>query len=69
MTTGAVLRRGPWPAVVLEALPAHGWAGLLERAARLDGRGWADWCDGHAASRFADLIAGSSRSGAAPEPS
>ena len=68
-TTGAVLRRGPWPAVVLEALPEHGWAGLLERAARLDGRGWADWCDGHAASRFADLIAGSSRLGAAPEPS
>jgi hypothetical protein len=55
-TTAAVLRRGPWPAVVLDRLPADGWAALLERAARLDGRGWVDWCDGHAADRFADLL-------------
>jgi hypothetical protein len=56
MTTAAVLRGGPWPAVVVDRLPTDGWAALLDRAARMDGRAWADWCDGHAASRFADLL-------------
>jgi len=51
-----VLRRRPWPAVVVDRLPADGWAALLDRAARLDGRAWAGWCDGGAAARFADLL-------------
>jgi hypothetical protein len=55
-TTGGVLRRGPWPAVVVDRLPADGWAALLDRAVRLDGRAWAGWCDGGAAARFADLL-------------
>lgn len=55
-TTGSVLRDGPWPALVVDVLPTDGWGDLLERAAALDGRAWADWCDGRAADRFADLL-------------
>jgi hypothetical protein len=62
VTTAAVLRRGPWPAVVVDRLPTDGWAALLDRAALLDGRAWADWCDGRAASRFADLLVAGARS-------
>jgi hypothetical protein len=44
--TAAVLRTGPWPV-----------ADDLEDAATLDGAGWAAWCDGGAAARFAQLVA------------
>jgi len=54
--TADVLARGPWPAVVADAWPGRDWAGLLDRAAALDGVGWADWCDGRAAERFAAVV-------------
>ena len=57
LTTGEVLRSG-WPAVVLDRWPEEGWPELLDRAAALDGSRWAEWCDGHAADRFADVVAG-----------
>ena len=57
VTTGQVLRSG-WPAVVVDRWPEEGWAELLESAAALDGSRWAEWCDGHAADRFADVVAG-----------
>lgn len=57
-TTGRVLADGSWPALVEPALPADGWAGRLERCAALDPAGWARWCDGGAADRFADVVAG-----------
>jgi hypothetical protein len=56
--TGAVLAEGPWPAVVLDALPADGWPELLARAAVLDGAGWRSWNDGGSAARAAAVIAG-----------
>ena len=47
-----------WPAVVRPAWTAAGeWAGVLDRAAALDPRRWAEWCDGMAADRFAGLWA------------
>lgn len=52
--TGSVLAAG-WPAVVCPRWPQTDWAVLLDRAAALDGGGWARWCDGHAGERFADL--------------
>lgn len=55
-TTAAVLADGGWPVVVEPTWPAGGWAVRLERAAALDGTRWSAWCDGKAASRFADLV-------------
>lgn len=55
LATARVLADG-WPAVVREHWPADGWPALLAEAAALDGSGWADWCDGAAADRFADLV-------------
>lgn len=54
-TTGDVLRDG-WPAVVLDRWPDLGWPDLLEQARGLDGEQWAEWCDGRAADRFADVV-------------
>ncbi|MFC5009740.1 glycosyltransferase [Nocardioides plantarum] len=55
-TTGSVLREGGWPAVVLDAWPTDDEA--LEKAAVLDGRDWAGWCDGRAVDRFAEVVLG-----------
>jgi predicted glycosyltransferase len=57
-TTASALAAGPWPALVLPAFPETGWPDLLERAAALDGSRWDRWCDGLAARRFADAVAG-----------
>ncbi len=56
--TARVLATGGWPAVVEPTLPADGWAERLERCAALDATTWARWCDGGAADRFADVVAG-----------
>ncbi len=57
-TTAALLAQGDWPAVVLPRVPDDGWPEVLRRAASLDGGGWARWCDGRAAERFAQVVAG-----------
>ena len=56
--TARVLATGGWPAVVEPTLPADRWAERLERCAALDATTWARWCDGGAADRFADVVAG-----------
>ncbi len=53
-TTGAELRAGGWPVVVLDSWPTDDEA--LEKAATLDGGAWAGWCDGHAVERYADVV-------------
>ncbi|WP_027862301.1 glycosyltransferase [Marmoricola sp. URHB0036] len=57
VTTAAALADGPWPAVVLPRFAERGWTEVLDRAAELDGMGWARWCDGRAAQRFAQVVA------------
>ena len=59
--TARVLADGTWPAVVESELPAEGWAERLERCAAIDAAGWARWCDGGSADRFADVVAGVAR--------
>lgn len=54
--SASVLRRRPWPALVLDSWPGHGWPDLLERAACEDGSAWSLWCDGHEAARVADVV-------------
>ena len=56
-STGRVLASGPWPALVRAAWPSSGWSSLLDDARALDGSAWETWCDGHAASRFASVLA------------
>ena len=58
--TAAALSDG-WPAVVVDEVPDRGWADLLDEAARLDGRGWARWCDGGAPRRVAEVVASVAR--------
>jgi hypothetical protein len=55
--TAAVLGDG-WPAVVVDTVPDLGWRDLLHEALFLDGHGWADWCDGDAPGRIAEVVAG-----------
>lgn len=55
-STARVLGAGGWPALVRDAFPAEGWAGLLEEARALDGEGWSAWCDGGAAARAAAVV-------------
>ena len=57
-TTADVLRDDAWPTVVLDTWPSRGWRDVLERAAALDASAWSRWCDGGAARRFADVVAG-----------
>lgn len=57
-TTGRVLADEAWPAVVVDDPAGADWAGLVRRAARLDGGRWAGWVDGGAASRMADVVLG-----------
>ncbi|MET0930261.1 MAG: glycosyltransferase [Aeromicrobium sp.] len=52
----ALATDGRFPVTVLPDLPGTGWAGLLDRTARLDGSGWSAWNDGHGAQRVADVI-------------
>ncbi|QCW51567.1 glycosyl transferase [Nocardioides dongxiaopingii] len=54
-TAGSVLAGG-WPAVVSREWPSD--AADLDRAAGLDGRAWAEWCDGRAVERFAAVVTG-----------
>lgn len=63
--TGETLARGGWPVAVLDAWPNDGWHDLLERTRRLDGAGWARWCDGRAPDRIVEVV----RSVALPEAS
>ena len=56
LTTARSLATGGWPVVVEETWPDHGWSERLARAAALDGRRWARWCDGHAAERFWSVV-------------
>ncbi|QGA07533.1 hypothetical protein GFH29_09135 [Nocardioides sp. dk884] len=56
--SAAAIGAGGWPVLVEETFPSDGWAARLERAAALDGRRWASWCDGAAAQRFAAVLAG-----------
>lgn len=54
--TAAVLADG-WPAVVVDRVPDIGWRDLLHEALFLDGEGWAEWCDGDAPARVAEVVA------------
>lgn len=54
-TTARALRDG-WPAVVVDSVPRTGWGDLLDEAIFLDGSGWAEWCDGFAPTRLADVV-------------
>lgn len=60
LTTGSVLARTEWPAVVLDDWPSD--EAPLDAAAALDGRLWEAWCDGRAVERFADVVASVARS-------
>lgn len=58
----AALEAGGWPVVVAPHFPQTGWTDLLELACTdRDGRDWTTWCDGAAAERFADVVAGVGR--------
>ncbi|MDQ1106587.1 hypothetical protein QE364_003970 [Nocardioides zeae] len=54
--TARALAAGDWPVRVLPALEHDDWPALLAEVAALDGRRWAGWCDGGAATRFADVV-------------
>lgn len=54
--TARALHRGGWPCRVRGAFPASGWPALLDEVSALDGQGWASWCDGEAADRFAAYV-------------
>jgi hypothetical protein len=54
--TARALAAGGWPVRVLPALEHEDWAALVVEVAALDGRRWAGWCDGGAATRFADVV-------------
>lgn len=59
VTTASVLGGGPWPVTVVpDPARVSGWAAVLEATADLDGHRWADWCDGGAAERFVQVLAG-----------
>lgn len=62
-TLGGVLERLSWvPALVRPSWPAAAdWPGLLDRASKLDGSGWARWNDGRGALRAAQLLEDLSR--------
>lgn len=54
--TARALATGDWPVRVLPTLAHDDWPGLLDEVAALDGRRWSAWCDGDAATRFADVV-------------
>lgn len=47
---------GRLPVVVLDEFLDDGWSDVLDRAAALDGVGWAVWNDGKGARRLAELV-------------
>lgn len=55
-TASALHADGRLPVVVADPPPTDDWAGLLDRAARLDGRAWEVWNDGKGAARAADVV-------------
>lgn len=56
MLAAGLATDGRYPVTVCTSLPSNGWAGLLERTARLDGARWSAWNDGHGAQRVARII-------------
>lgn len=55
-SAAALAADGRLPVVVLEEFLDDGWTDVLERAATLDGAGWAVWNDGQGARRLADVV-------------
>ncbi|MCW2762451.1 MAG: hypothetical protein JWR85_2652 [Marmoricola sp.] len=64
--SAAVLADSGWPVVVARTAQEALSPSVLDRAGRMDGNGWASWCDGDAARRFAALVADVA-AGAGPE--
>lgn len=58
VVAAGVLASTGMPVVVEDRFPTDGWSGRLEQAASLEAASWSTWCDGKAARRFADLVAG-----------
>jgi hypothetical protein len=54
--TAQALATDRWPATVLSTWPDRGWGRLLRETSMRDATAWEDWCDGHAARRFAEII-------------
>lgn len=66
--TAAALATAPapgLPVVVRTGIDDREWGDVLEQARALDGHRWEAWCDGGAATRFADLLTAVGRSRAA----
>ncbi|WP_395659810.1 glycosyltransferase [Nocardioides sp.] len=59
--TAALLAGGSWPVQVADRMPREGWSERLSSLADLDADRWAEWCDGRAAQRFAEVVAEGSR--------
>lgn len=55
--TADLLRAADWPALVEDRIDTAEWPERLTTARTLDGSRWQTWCDGHAAERFAALVA------------
>ncbi len=54
--TVAELARGGWPCLTTDRLGSVDPGTVLDQVQVLDGERWAGWCDGGAASRFADVV-------------
>lgn len=52
----AELARGGWPCLTADRLDDIDPGTVLDQVQALDGERWAGWCDGAAASRFADVV-------------
>ncbi len=56
LATARTLAAGDWPVLVESEFPVDGWQARLDRAARLDGQAWENWCDGRGAERMAAVV-------------